>query len=210
MVRLNRALVHRMRKEPDLAEDDYRGALAAVEAQGFGRARGHALLGLANLLRERGRTREARSLLLEALEATRVHSDRRFEAHVLDSLAVVAHLERRLRDAEERYGQALRVYADLGMARETTLVEMALAVLLGDRGELDEARRVLEAVSVETLLPGDLPVHEAHRAHLELLEGGSPDLPDLRRLGDEPPFELRVRVALALLERAVLRESSEG
>jgi len=208
MVRLNRALVHRMRQEPELAEEDYRAALAAVEAQGFGRARGHALLGLANLLRERRRTREARGLLLEALEATRVHSDRRFEAHVLDSLAVVAHLEGRLSDAEERYGQALRLYTELGMVREGALVELTRAVLVGDGGRLEEARAALEQVPEASLLPGDLLVCTIHRAHLDLLQGQVPDLPALRRLADEPSYELRVRLALALLERAVPPQQS--
>ncbi len=202
LVWLNRAYVLRMRDDLAGAEEDLRSALAAVEAQGFGRARGHALLGLANLLRDVDRMAEARPLLQDALECTRVHADRRFEAHVLDSFATIAHLEGRLDEAEERYQQVIEIYENVNMEPEVAVVSAALAVALGDQGRVVEGRELLDGVALDQLGELHLAVYQVHQAHIEILEGGDPDLEGLRATSDHKSSGLRRRLALRLLDRA--------
>lgn len=145
MVLYEAGVIAWFRGDYDEALARYDEGLSLVETTDASHARGALLYVRAILLQERGDLDPAFDHYVRAIELIRASGNLYLEASALYYFAG-AHLERGQRDdAAKLLERALVMFKDLGVPRYQALTESCRATLFAVAGELDAARRCLDA-----------------------------------------------------------------
>ncbi|MEM6929377.1 MAG: tetratricopeptide repeat protein, partial [Myxococcota bacterium] len=161
----NLGAVQATRGDLDAAASSYQHALALHRRAGNAAGVCSVLVNLGDLALGRRRLGEASRHLTEALELARQLGERRQEGVATLNLGLV-ELEERPQRALGRFEEAAAVFEEAGLSRLSAIAESYRGRALLRSGELEQAERVLEAVTQRFDEVGDEMQAALARGHL--------------------------------------------
>jgi tetratricopeptide (TPR) repeat protein len=164
------AIIQHETRRLDEAEASYRRVLQLTEGRGM-----EVSLRLGDLLRERGRTLEARALLSQSLATARRANDPLHEGLCVGNLADLDFEAGLLDSARVQYRQSASLLQRIGMRPMTAARRLLLAAVLAELGRFDEAWSELAATRLyvtHVSLRGAVEALELSEAHVALRAAG--------------------------------------
>ena len=162
-VYMNRSLVFHNVRRMEEAIHDITLAGEAAERSGSRVWMGYCALNEAQLRAEVGQVDRGRAAIARARHLLGPLGDHLAEEQITMIEGIIAHTARRFDEAQERYEAALQIAAELKLKPDTAEMKLRLAALALDRGNREEAQRLLRTAiddGVQTLRTDLAPILE--------------------------------------------------
>jgi tetratricopeptide (TPR) repeat protein len=169
-VHMNRSLVFHNVRKMDEAIHDITLAGEAAERSGSRIWMGYCALNEAQLRAEANQIDRGRAAIARARHLLGPLGDQLADTQIAMIEGIIAHTARKFDEARERYEAALHKAEELKLRPEAAEIQLRMATLALDRGDADEARRLLQT-SLET---GVATLHADLAPMLEKLQRSLP------------------------------------
>jgi tetratricopeptide (TPR) repeat protein len=144
-VHMNRSLVFHNVQRMDEAIHDITLAGEAAERSGSRIWMGYCALNEAQLRAEVGQIDRARAAIARSQHLLGPLGDQLADTQIAMIEGIIAHTARKFDEARERYEAALQKANEIKLKPEAAEIQLRLATLASDRGDTEEARKLLQA-----------------------------------------------------------------